>query len=165
MLFRSTEIGKAKRPLPAMRTGTSPPEDEYETLYWDDALLRATLKDIRETSVLLRALEWVHSASQDARVATYIQESTASIHSAIKDFDQHTVRSITDWCLFASMQPRLHNEQRDCPPHLVLAATVPEGSATIHTSINNAVVMPISFMREGLLAVCQRFVMWIIPRF
>ena len=141
-----SEIWKAKRPLRPVRVGIGLSEDA-------DQLLLTTLKDIRETSVLIRALEWVDSASQDARVARYIQESLASIHPVIQGptIDQHTVRSIADWCLFTAMQSR---GLRGCPTHLVLAAEVPEASTTLLKAYLRADVMPISFMRERLLVVC-----------
>ena len=122
----------------------------------EDSLLRATLRDIRETSVLVRALEWVDSASQDARIARYIQEATASIHPVIKendDFDQSTVRSISDWYLFTAMQSR---GQRGCPPHLVLAAGISEASATLSDALFSPDPVPVSFMREQLFSVRQR---------
>ena len=148
------EICKIRKPLRAGNSsrGEDGPSD------CDDGLLIATLKDIRETSVLVRALEWIDSASQDVRVARYIQEAASSIHPVIKSsryFDQSTVRTVSDWCLFTAMQSRGGD---GCPPHLVLAAEVPEASITIYEARDRTEGMSVSFMRELLLAVCQQLV-------
>ena len=107
-------------------------------------------------AVLVRALEWVDSASQDTRVARYIQEATASIHPVVQEslfFDQSTVQAISGWCLFAAMQSR---GRRGCPSHLVLAAGIPEPSVTVWDALSNPGPVPVSFMREQLFSVRQR---------
>ena len=156
------EFRKAAGLLPLVRTGAAMSTEECGPSSTEDQLLRATLRDIRETLVLLRALSWVDSASQDVRVARYIEKSAASIHPVIdvrlgqdpSDYDTHLVRSVTDWSLFTSIQT---NIQGGHPPHQVLTAKAPDASRTFVDIIHDveAPPMPMSFVQKLLFAVSQ----------
>ena len=67
------------------------------------------LDDIQETPVLLRALVWVSRASQDARVAGYVDQCMKSIHPEDrypqwqKSYDSQHVRALTRWCIVSSV--------------------------------------------------------------
>lgn len=85
------------------------------------------LDDIQETPVLLRALVWVSRASQDIRVAAYVDQCMDSIHPEDrhqgwqKSYDPQQVRALTRWCIVSSVakandltQPHLPLEPAIC---------------------------------------------------
>lgn len=51
--------------------------------YWQDVKISTVLKNIGETSYLVRALSWIECASQEARVLAYLSQCTTSIYSEI----------------------------------------------------------------------------------
>lgn len=64
--------------------------------------VKALLLNIAESSHLIRALFWVQQSSQSTRVAEYIDQSTAEIHSNLPSpvaYGRDGIRMVSNWCI------------------------------------------------------------------
>lgn len=80
--------------------------DHWENSFVNDAEARSTLRNIIDTATLLRALSWVHRASQDERVQQYVSEALETLHPAHSHDinDPMGPRLVADWCLLLAME-------------------------------------------------------------
>ena len=72
-----------------------------------EPLVKHYKQDLTETPILLRALRWVSMASQDPRIADYVDQCMTSIHPMTFQSQTHSIycqsRALTDWCVIASV--------------------------------------------------------------
>lgn len=85
----------------------------------DDETAESLLLGISETALLVRALSWMQQASQDPRVARFVDECVDSVHPPLPASlagSTSQVHTVTNWCLITALK-RGHF----ATPHLALS--------------------------------------------
>jgi hypothetical protein len=102
--------------------------------HWDNRDADALLRNISETSFLIRSLSWVERASQDTRVHAYIAQSLPSIHTDMPEVQLYkiqNIRAVTLWSLISLHRDDFTN------PHSALREVDPGNSPLASTTITS----------------------------